>query len=195
MKKILFALLLLALCGSLVYADEFNINVEYGMASDISATFGGVKIIHNDPGGLGIGVSYFAPINERVEIGGGATFFLPKTIKGGSVGGFPFIITTDANFSYLPVFGRIKFIPRPDSNAKFYVGGDLRYAIMSVSGAYFAGSSVQGGLGFGLFGGVKIEGFLVELGYIMQNGTLEIGGSKSDFTDNYIYLKGGYSIL
>ena len=198
MNKIILVLLCLLLFGSVSFADEFSVNVEYGMPSqiDYNRSVGVWNEVYTDPGGIGIGVSYFGSINEKVELGGGGTFFLPRTLKNVRIDGVPFIIITDANFNYLPLYGRIKFTPRPESKVKFYVGGDLRYAIISVGGTYFTGISAQGGLGYGFFGGIMFAGEgIVELGYIMQNGTISGPGYSGNFTDNYLYLKGGYSIL
>ena len=195
MKKILLVLFCLLLFNSTAFANEFSVNIDFAMASDIKYSYLGDSYVINNPGGLGIGASYFGQINEKVELGGGATFFFPRSLTRGSINGIPAIILGDANITYIPIYGRIRFSPRPDSKVKFYFGGDLRYGTVNASGSFFSGATVQGSLGYGLFGGIMIEEFNVELGYIMQNGTFSGGGYTSDFTDNHLYIKGGFSIL
>jgi len=168
--------------------------LEYTSPFLMSYDTSGDHLVYFDSSAFGIGAQYNIPINSNLEGDIGAVYYLPRTISLASSEGNSHSRITNGSMNYLPLFGRIKFTFNPESDMKIYVGTELKYTLISVGGKYFDGVNTNDRLGFGGFAGINIiNGFGLEAGTVIQNGSIEYKDSNVEFVDLSTYIRANYS--
>jgi hypothetical protein len=189
---VIFFVLFLALPSLAQY--PFSLFMEYTDPYKMWYSTSGEHLVYFDSSALGIGAQHNMPINGNLEGSLGVIYYFPRTISLGSSEGLSHSSIKDGSINYLPIFGRIKYTFDPKSDLKIYIGGDLRYTLISVSGRYFNGVTANNRLGSALFSGIEIiNGFGIEAGEVIQNGSLDYKDSTADFTDLSTYIRSTYS--
>jgi hypothetical protein len=168
--------------------------LEYTTPCIMNYSTSGDHLVYYDSSALGIGAQYNMPVNADLEGSVGVIYYFPRTISLASSEGISHSSIKDGSMNYLPIFGRLKYTFKSESAMRIYIGVDLRYALLSVSGKYFDGVSADSRLGGGLFAGVEISKCIgIELGMITQKGSLVYQDSTADFTELSMYIRSTYS--
>jgi|GEM_PF-3542601 len=195
MRSFLISLFLLSLLTSACFAEGLSVGLVYNTGGDLAGELGTINVTFKDPGALGVTGSYFVAVTENLELGGGLTYFMPRDITEADFDGTLVVMDEDGDYNVIPIFGRMRYIFNPGaSKTVFYAGGDLRYALVSVSGDAWTGISAAGGMGFGVFGGVMFADiFEAEAGYILQYSTFDWGSPINEvqnLSEGSFYIKG-----
>ncbi len=174
-----------------------NVYLEYGLPSEVVLSLPWGDDAYQDPGGYGLGLSFASSLSDKIDLCFGGTYYFPRTFKYviSGIDGLKYSLTNDPTYNYMPIYARLKFYPsRSYTNYSFFFGGDLRYSLMSVSGKYFEGLTVNNGTGYGFFIGLCTVDFEIEAGYIAQGSTWSAFGDSGNVKNSYYYLKAGYNI-
>lgn len=180
-----------------IYAgDGLSFNLEYAQPSEIRTSSLGHTLVLTDPGSLGIGISYktaplFTTMNYPYKLVIGATINPTRMIRTIKIDGTSYSISNgDASFSYIPVYIRLQTERIISPEFMWYSGGDIRYAMFGVGGAYLDGVTMGNGVGLGPFIGINVNGFSCELGWIVQTGTYSSASDNKPLSDSFLYLRG-----
>ena len=206
MRNILLVSVMVVVLASSCFASGFSAGLEYNLGGDISGTAklpsGNETVSFRDLGGIGLTGSYFQMYNENIELGGGLTYYLPRTVQTYRVNSDVYDLQGDGAYNEIPIFFRARYFFNPQStDLVYYAGGDLRYSLISLSGKGFEDVSglsditAKSGIGYGIFGGVTFSKmYEIEAGYIIQNASFDwkTGGNTEtqNVSESMFYLKG-----
>lgn len=131
--------------------------------------------------GLSIAGEAFTELNESLEIGGGAIYQLGRKLDGYS-----------DEFSFMPLYGMIRFKGNIDPVVAFGTA-QLGYNLFFGNSDYKSGGDLEGGMYFGIGGGVIFQNnILVELLYSKNNGEVSFDGQSVDIENSQFTINLGY---
>jgi len=132
------------------------------------------------------GVSFsgelFTKIGYNLDLGGGITVQIPRSQE-----------NFEGDFYFIPIYGAIRTRFETGNVAPYFIG-QLGYNFFDGDSDYKGYADLEGGLYWGLGGGVIInQHFLIELLYSVNNGTAEVFGYEFDIEYSKVTLNFGYN--
>ncbi|MFH1282198.1 MAG: hypothetical protein ABII27_00860 [bacterium] len=116
---------------------------------------------------------YISYMNDHFGLGGGITYQIPRKES-----------DYDGKFNFIPIYGlfKLRTVPQTIDQPSFYFTGQLGYNVFAGDSDYKLGGSLDGGLYYGLGGGLQFKnGLLFELLYSVNNGSYEYSESGYDW--------------
>lgn len=130
--------------------------------------------------GMSFDTEYVAYISQNLGFGGGLTIQTDRGLSG-----------VPGNFSFMPLYAIAKLRTKPsDNNYYNYLIGQFGYNFFSGDMDYAGkGSTLGGGLYFGLGAGISVNRIQIELLYTEDRGSISDSGYiYDDSTGNYNYF-------
>jgi len=191
MKKLSILVLVLSLVlisGSAFAQNDMMTSGEWfiGANYDLGGSMKDDVDSYDVDAGFSITGEYVMPYRDKMSLGGGITYQLPRGVEGTD-------IPTNSEFNFIPLYGLVKY----DLEEGAYVVGHLGYNLFNGNDEFVAGGELGGGLyyaaGFGMnlaqFN--NLEDMNVGLMYSVNNGThtgedeVDVSYSKLSLTFNY----------
>ena len=132
--------------------------------------------------GVSLSAEFFSKINNNFEIGGGITFQIPRSQK-----------DFQGDFYFIPLYGAIRVRAETEKVDPYFIG-QLGYNFFDGDNDYAGVIDLEGGLYYGLGGGIIInKHFLIELLYSVNNGSGQAFGISGDVEYSKVTLNFGYN--
>lgn len=132
--------------------------------------------------GLSLSGEFFAVITKNFDLGGGITYQIPRALK-------DYI----GDFNFIPIYGLFRIKSASEQVAPYFIG-QIGYNFFNGDSDYVGPYDLDGGLYYGLGGGIIIKKhFLVELLYNVNNGTYDLGAIDFDIEYSKITLNIGFN--
>ena len=183
MKKTLIGLFLVL--GAASFADAGKIEAKCGLDLGGKYHYGQNYKNQKTKNSSGeIGVEYRNEVVPGLELGGGTAFQFHKDLKDKVSG------QNLKNYNSIPVYGTAKYTFDTQTTVKPYVKGDLGYSFNNGDHDYgrLGKYKAEGGLYYGVGGGINFNNVNVELMYKENKGKYEYEGPlgvKSKYNANY----------
>ena|SRR6056297_1665674 len=171
MKKLSIFILVLSLmlisssalaAGHMAEKGTWTFGADFDLGGTLSAT--------NDwdvDSGFTIDGEYLMPAKNKVSYGGGIAYQLSRSLKADA----------NATFSFVPVYGLLKYEMQSNS----YLVGHVGYNLFNGNDTFKDGGELGGGFYYAAGIGVGMENYSADLLYTVNNGTWE--------NDNVSYSK------
>lgn len=166
--------IVLTLCfGMLIMtSDAFSqayLKINADMASQITLSYEGESDDTDTKTGFGLGLEFLSR-TKPIAVGGGAEFQIPRAIKG-----------SDAKFNFIPIYAAAR-LKMTEAENHPYITIRIGYNLFD-GNSEFTGDDeldLKGGIFTGFGVGYETKRVFLEVGYAMNNGSIEIFGESLD---------------
>ncbi|HKL12917.1 MAG TPA: outer membrane beta-barrel protein [Halanaerobiales bacterium] len=193
MKKLSIFILVLSLmlisssalaAGHMAEKGTWTFGADFDLGGNMSFTPESGSIPDEDIStGFTVDAEYLMPAKNKISYGGGIAYQLSRSLKDNE----------DATFSFVPLYGLLKYEMAQDS----YLVGHLGYNLLSGNDNFKASEDGTAELGGGFYYaagiGVSMENYNAELLYSFNNGSWDDSVTKLDLTYSKLSLSFGMS--
>lgn len=182
MKKTFLVVLALLVVFSVSALAQFNVKVGMDFSGEFTFEAESVSISADIKNGFTIAGEYVVPYSDEIDFGIGLAYQFARSFD--EVGA-----NEDATFSFVPIYGVAKY-----NIEQFYVLGQLGYNMFNTSEEFTGDLKTEGGLYYGVGGGIKIaENIFAEILYSANNGKLTDDVDELKVNNSQISAMVGFS--
>lgn len=182
MKKTFLVVLALLVVFSVSAFAQFNVKVGMDFSGEFTFEAESVSISADIKNGFTIAGEYVVPYSDEIDFGIGLAYQFARSFD--EVGA-----NEDETFSFVPIYGVAKY-----NIEQFYVLGQLGYNMFNASEEFTGDLKTEGGLYYGVGGGIKIaENIFAEILYSANNGKLTDDVDEIKVNNSQISAMVGFS--